>query len=62
MTVTGPDGEVVSGSPSNKHRDDTLRQAPNSRQYLHVTLRALGTSGEVQWLLDGRPWIPPCGC
>nr|WP_225428107.1 penicillin-binding protein 1C [Dyella tabacisoli] len=32
----------------------TLRQAPNSRQPLHITLRALGTTGEVQWLLDGR--------
>jgi len=31
-----------------------LRQAPNSTQPLRVTLQALGTTGEVQWLLDGR--------
>lgn len=31
-----------------------LRQAPNSKQALHVTLQALGATGEVQWLLDGR--------
>nr|WP_230474614.1 penicillin-binding protein 1C [Dyella monticola] len=31
-----------------------LRQAPNSTQPLHVTLQALGASGDVQWLLDGR--------
>jgi penicillin-binding protein 1C len=31
-----------------------LRQAPNSTQPLRVTLRALGATGEVQWLLDGR--------
>nr|WP_230473690.1 penicillin-binding protein 1C [Dyella choica] len=31
-----------------------LRQAPNSTQPLHVTLQALGATGEVQWLLDGR--------
>jgi penicillin-binding protein 1C len=32
----------------------TLRQAPNSKQPLHITLQALGAAGEVQWLLDGR--------
>ncbi len=32
----------------------TLRQAPNSKQPLHITLQALGTTDEVQWLLDGR--------
>ena len=32
----------------------TLRQAPNSKQPLHITLQALGATGEVQWLLDGR--------
>ncbi|HEU4671031.1 MAG TPA: penicillin-binding protein 1C [Dyella sp.] len=31
-----------------------LRRAPNSREPLRVTLRALGASGRVQWLLDGR--------
>jgi penicillin-binding protein 1C len=31
-----------------------LRQAPNSAQPLRVTLQALGATGEVQWLLDGR--------
>ena len=31
-----------------------LRQAPNSTQPLRVTLQALGATGEVQWLLDGR--------
>jgi penicillin-binding protein 1C len=31
-----------------------LRQAPNSTQPLRVTLQALGTTSEVQWLLDGR--------
>jgi penicillin-binding protein 1C len=31
-----------------------LRQAPNSTQPLRITLQALGTAGEVQWLLDGR--------
>jgi penicillin-binding protein 1C len=31
-----------------------LRQAPNSTQPLRVTLQALGTTGEVEWLLDGR--------
>ena len=31
-----------------------LRRAPNSTQPLHVTLRALGTTQQVQWLLDGR--------
>lgn len=31
-----------------------LRQAPNSPAPLTVTLRALGTSENVQWLLDGR--------
>jgi penicillin-binding protein 1C len=31
-----------------------LRQAPNSAQPLRVTLKALGTASEVQWLLDGR--------
>ena len=32
----------------------TLRRPPNSRKALQVTLRALGASGPVQWLLDGR--------
>ncbi len=32
----------------------TLRQAPSGRQALHVTLRALGATDDVQWLLDGR--------
>ncbi len=31
-----------------------LRRAPNSHAPLRVTLRALGASGTVQWLLDGR--------
>ncbi|AND68865.1 penicillin-binding protein 1C [Dyella thiooxydans] len=31
-----------------------LRRAPNSSEPLRVTLRALGASGTVQWLLDGR--------
>jgi penicillin-binding protein 1C len=31
-----------------------LRQAPNSTQPLRVSLQALGATGEVQWLLDGR--------
>ncbi|MEW9625219.1 penicillin-binding protein 1C [Rhodanobacter geophilus] len=31
-----------------------LRLAPNSTRPLGVTLQALGTTGEVQWLLDGR--------
>jgi penicillin-binding protein 1C len=31
-----------------------LRQAPNSTHPLRVSLQALGASGEVQWLLDGR--------
>lgn len=31
-----------------------LRAAPNSTQPLRVTLQALGTTQEVQWLLDGR--------
>lgn len=31
-----------------------LKQAPNSTQPLRVTLQALGATGEVQWLLDGR--------
>ncbi|WP_017460302.1 penicillin-binding protein 1C [Dyella ginsengisoli] len=31
-----------------------LRRAPNSSEPLRVTLRALGASGNVQWLLDGR--------
>lgn len=32
----------------------TLRAAPNSHEPLGVTLQALGASGDVQWLLDGR--------
>lgn len=35
-------------------RGATLRRPPNSRQPLRITLRALGASGPVQWLLDGR--------
>jgi penicillin-binding protein 1C len=31
-----------------------LRAAPNSHEPLRITLRALGTNGNVQWLLDGR--------
>ena len=31
-----------------------LRAAPNSRDTLHITLQALGPTGPVQWLLDGR--------
>ncbi len=31
-----------------------LRRAPNSSQPLRVTLKALGATGTVQWLLDGR--------
>jgi penicillin-binding protein 1C len=31
-----------------------LRAAPNSGEPLRVTVHALGASGEVQWLLDGR--------
>ncbi|MCP1374774.1 penicillin-binding protein 1C [Dyella lutea] len=31
-----------------------LRRAPNSSEPLRVTLHALGVSGSVQWLLDGR--------
>lgn len=31
-----------------------LRQAPHSGQPLSITLQALGATGEVQWLLDGR--------
>lgn len=31
-----------------------LRQAPNSRGPLRVTVHALGAQGTVQWLLDGR--------
>ncbi|OZB58139.1 MAG: penicillin-binding protein 1C [Lysobacterales bacterium 14-68-21] len=31
-----------------------LRRAPNSSEPLRVTLHALGASGSVQWLLDGR--------
>ncbi|WP_445146721.1 penicillin-binding protein 1C [Dyella sp. Tek66A03] len=31
-----------------------LRQAPNSAEPLSITLHALGTADDVQWLLDGR--------
>ena len=31
-----------------------LRRAPNSTQPLRVSLQALGTTSDVQWLLDGR--------
>lgn len=31
-----------------------LRQAPHSTQPLRITLQAIGTTAEVQWLLDGR--------
>ncbi len=31
-----------------------LRQAPNSREPLRVTLQALGAAGTVQWLLNSR--------
>lgn len=36
--------------------DSTLAPAPGRRDGVRVTLRALGTSARVQWLLDGR-WI-----
>lgn len=32
----------------------TLRRAPNSAKPLQVTVQAIGASGAVQWLLDGR--------
>ncbi|MET0505163.1 MAG: penicillin-binding transpeptidase domain-containing protein, partial [Luteibacter sp.] len=32
----------------------TLRKPPNATGPLHVTVNALGTTEEVQWLLDGR--------
>ncbi len=34
----------------------TLARAPGSTQGIRLSLRALGTSDDVQWLLDGR-WI-----
>lgn len=32
----------------------TLRKPPNSQEPLRITLQALGSAGQVQWLLDGR--------
>lgn len=32
----------------------TLRRPPNSSDALRITLQALGTTAQVQWLLDGR--------
>ncbi|KLD75048.1 penicillin-binding protein [Xanthomonas hyacinthi DSM 19077] len=32
----------------------TLRKPPNAAEPLHVTVNALGTVDDVQWLLDGR--------
>jgi penicillin-binding protein 1C len=34
----------------------TLARAPGSTQGIRLSLRALGTSDDVQWLLDGR-WV-----